>query len=111
MCQGGEVRASLQWAVRAEPTRADDKKPDALWVIAGKAGWLRCSSVEDPQGIFSIITPCHPTFLTKTEPLGIFRQALSEITRNTYQKRMECGDGNLCRPGKLILSKESGWLA
>ena len=46
--QGGEVRASPQRAVRTEPTLADGKRPDALRVFVGKAGWLRCSSVEDP---------------------------------------------------------------
>ena len=76
VCQGGGVRASLQRAVRTEPTTADDKRPDALRVFAGKAGWLRCSSVEDPPGIFSFVAPCHPTFPTKTGPLGILRLAL-----------------------------------
>ena len=42
-----------------------------------KAVWLRCFSVEDPQGIFSFVASCHTAFRPKTEPLGIFRQALS----------------------------------
>ena len=32
VCQGGEARPSPEWAVKAEPTMADDKRPDALRV-------------------------------------------------------------------------------
>jgi hypothetical protein len=74
--QGGEVRASPQRAVRTEPTRATDKRPAARRVFAPEAGWLRCSSVEDPRGIFSFVTPRHPACGPKTAPFRIFRQAL-----------------------------------
>ena len=95
VCQGGESpswtghRASPQWAVRTEPTPADDKSPDALRVFAVKVAWLRCSSLEDPRGIFSFVAPpssvagllrrtgCHPAFSPETGSLGIFRQAPS----------------------------------
>src|SRR5713226_7009657 len=55
--QGGEVEASPQRAVTTEPTPATDKRPAARRVFAEKAVWLRCSSVEDPPGIFSFVAP------------------------------------------------------
>src|SRR5712664_4242552 len=55
--QGGEFRASPQRAVRNESTPATDKRPAARRVFAEKAVWLRCSSVEDPPGIFSFVAP------------------------------------------------------
>src|SRR5215203_3917068 len=73
--QGGEVRASPQRAVRTEPTPATDKRPAARRVFAPQAGWLRCSSVEDPQGIFSFVVPRHPARGAKTAPFRIFRHA------------------------------------
>src|SRR5215207_844113 len=79
--RGGEVRASPQRAVRTEPTRATDKRPAARRVFSPQAGWLRCSSVEDPPGIFSFVAPRHPACGTKTAPFRIFRQALKTRTR------------------------------
>src|ERR1700757_4805842 len=73
--QGGEVRASPQRAVRAEPTQAAGKRPAARRVFAEKAAWLRCSSVEDPPGIFSFVAPRHPAFSAKTAPFLILKQA------------------------------------
>src|SRR5256712_12268596 len=55
--QGGEFRASPQRAVRNESTPATDKRPAARRVFGEKAVWLRCSSVEDPPGIFSFVAP------------------------------------------------------
>ena len=75
--QGGEFRASPQRAVRNEPTPATDKRPAARRVFAEKAVWLRCSSVEDPPGIFSFVAPRHPAFSPKTAPLAVSKQALS----------------------------------
>ena len=77
--QGGEgasarVPASPQRAGTAEPTPAAAKRP-AL-VFAEKAAWLRCSSVEDPPGIFSFVAPRHSAFSAKTGPHGILKQAL-----------------------------------
>jgi len=105
--QGGEVRASPQRAVRTEPTKATGKRPAARRVFAQKAVWLRCSSVEDPPGIFSFVPPRHSAFCAKTAPLIIFRQALSFIlfagllihggnafaqgTAFTYQGRLNVG--------------------
>src|SRR6266704_2070143 len=74
--QGGEFRASPQRAVRNEPTPATDKRPAARRVFAEKAVWLRCSSVEDPTGIFSFVAPRHPAFSPKTAPLVVSKQAL-----------------------------------
>jgi len=74
--QGGEGGASPQRAVTTEPTPAKDKRPTARRVFAEKAVWLRCSSVEDPRRVFSIVAPRHPAFCAKTALLGIFRQAL-----------------------------------
>src|SRR6266511_2664163 len=75
--QGGEVGASPQRAVTAEPTLAAAKRPAARRVFAEKAGWLRCSSVTAPLRGCSLVAPRHPAFSTKTGPHGIFRQALS----------------------------------
>ena len=75
--QDGEFRASPKRAVRNEPTQATGKRPAARRVFGQKAVWLRCSSVKDPQGIFSFVAPRHPAFCPKTEPLGVFSQALS----------------------------------
>src|SRR6266571_6388074 len=56
--QGGLGRAQRpQRAVRNEPTLATDKRPAARRVFAEKAAWPRCSSVEDPPGIFSFVAP------------------------------------------------------
>src|SRR5204863_8432915 len=74
--QGGEGGASPKWAVPTEPTLAKDKRTAARRVFAQKDVWLRCSSVKDPQGVFSFAAPRQPTFCTKTAPLGILRQAL-----------------------------------
>src|SRR6266446_5897185 len=74
--QGGEFRASPQRAVRNEPTPATDKRPAARRVFAEKAVWLRCSSVEDPPGIFSFVASRHPAFSPKTAPLVVSKQAL-----------------------------------
>src|SRR5216683_7113324 len=74
--QGGEFRASPQRAVRNEPTPATGKRPAARRVFAEKAVWLRCSSVEDPPGIFSFVASRHPAFSPKTAPLVVSKQAL-----------------------------------
>jgi hypothetical protein len=76
--QGGEAGASPQRAVRAEPTQATGKRPAARRVFAEKTLWLRCSSVEDPQGIFSFVASRQTAFSAKTAPFIIFRQALSD---------------------------------
>src|SRR5207245_2392365 len=77
--QGGEFRASPQRAVRNEPTPATDKRPAARRVFGEKAVWLRCSSVEDPPGIFSFVAPRHPAFSPKTAPLVVSKQALRAV--------------------------------
>jgi hypothetical protein len=74
--QDGEGGASSQLAVTTEPTLDKDKRPAARRVFAEKAVWLRCSPVEDPQGVFFFVAPRHPAFSPKTAPLGILRQAL-----------------------------------
>ena len=74
--QGGEAGASPQRAVTVEPTLDRGKRPTARRVFGEKAVWLRCSSVEDPQGIFSFIAPRHTAFSTKTAPLVVFKPAL-----------------------------------
>src|SRR6185295_18863513 len=87
--QGGEGGASPQRAVTTESTPAKDKRPAARRVFAQKAVWLRCSSVEDPRGVWasqalqvrfpklrgalsrtavSFFAPRHPAFSTKTAP-------------------------------------------
>ena len=77
--QGGEFRASPQRAVRNEPTPATVKRPAARRVFEEKAVWLRCSSVEDPPGIFSLVAPRHPAFSPKTAPLVVSKQALQDL--------------------------------
>ena len=110
--QGGEgasarAPASPQRAVTTEPTQAADKRAAARlvrrsWseggrVFGEKAVWRRCSSVEDPPGVWasqalpfslpkhccalprkavSFVAPSHTAFSPKTAPLGFFRQAL-----------------------------------
>src|SRR5712692_8146423 len=66
--QGGEFRASPQRAVRNESTPATDKRPAARRVFAEKTVWLRCSSVEDPPGIFSFVAPAIRPFPRKQRP-------------------------------------------
>src|SRR5437899_9202941 len=88
--QGGECRASPQRAVRNEPTPATDKRPAARRVFAEKAVWLRCSSVEDPPGIFSFVAPRHPAFSPKTAPLVVSKQALRAAGRFSGLMR-DCG--------------------
>src|SRR5229473_3875364 len=73
------ARASPQRAVRNEPTPATDKRPAARRVFGEKAVWLRCSSVEDPPGMFSFVAPRHPAFSPKTAPLVVSKQALSYL--------------------------------
>jgi len=85
--QGGEGRASPQRAVRPEPTQATDKRPAARRGFAQKAGWLRCSSVEYPQGIFSFVAPRHPAFSPKTAPLGISKQALRPLLTQHHSSK------------------------
>ena len=75
--RGGAGGASPPRAVTPATTKLQYKKTAARRVFEEKAVWLRCSSVEDPQGVFSFVAPCHPAFSPKTSPLGIFRQALS----------------------------------
>src|SRR5579871_5433420 len=67
--RGDEAQASPQRAVRAESTKPTGKRPAARRVFAEKPAWLRCSSVEDPPGIFSFVAPRHPGFSPKTGPL------------------------------------------
>jgi hypothetical protein len=97
--QGGELCASPKRAVRNEPTPANAKRTGARRVFARKAVWLRCSSVEDPPGIFSCVAPRHPAFCPKTAPLVIFRQA----PMPSIQVRLD-GDfvpaSDCCRPSK-----------
>jgi hypothetical protein len=87
--QGGEVGASPQRAVTTEPTQAKTERPAARRVFAQKTVWLRCSSVEDPQVVFSFGAPRHPAFCPKTAPLGICRQALKPDQRTLHGTRSE----------------------
>ena len=48
--RGGAGGASPQRAVTLATTKSKAKRPAALRVFVAKAGWLRCSSVKDPQG-------------------------------------------------------------
>ena len=75
---GGESGASPKRAVTDEPTTSTFKRPVARRVFRQMGGWLRCSSVEDPQGVFSFVTPRHPPICRKTAPLVVFRQALKK---------------------------------
>jgi len=77
-----------------------DKRPAARMVFAQKAVWLRCSSVDDPPGIFSFVAPRHTAFCAKTAPLIIFRQALRNFRlpchincENQIIERCGIGDG------------------
>ena len=93
--QGGEFRASPQRAVRNEPTQATDKRPAARRVFAQKAAWLRCSSVEDPPGVFSFVAPRHPAFGAKTGPFAVFKQALkANVNKVKSLGRLGAGSGH-----------------
>lgn len=93
-----ELRVSFQHVAKAKSPKCSEERPAAQRVFAQKAVWLRCSSVEDPRGIWasqalpdgfpklqnalarnavSFIAPRHTAFCTKTAPLGIFNPALS----------------------------------
>jgi len=85
--QGGEVRASPQRAVRTEPTQPTDERPTARRVFAQQARWLRCSSVEDPPGIFSFVAPRLRACCAKTAPLRVFRQALRIVIASPSTSR------------------------
>src|SRR5439155_24472905 len=82
--QGGEGGASPKRAVPTEPTLAKDKRAAAQRVFAQKVVWLRCSSVEDPQGVFSFVAPRQSAsllhenstawnFKTGSQPLSVLR--------------------------------------
>src|SRR5271167_949872 len=49
-------------------------KPPAGLLVFGPAG--RCSSVEDPPGIFSLLAPCRRAKSQATHPFLIYYQAL-----------------------------------
>jgi len=85
--QGGEVGASPQRAAMTEPTPDAAKRPAARRVFAETVVWLRCSSVPDPQGVCSLVTPRQPAISPKTEPLPIFRQTLTTGCSRTRQKK------------------------
>ena len=80
--RGGADGTSPERAMTFATTKPQSKRHAARRVFAGKAVWLRCSSVEDPQGVFSFVAPRHPAFPTKTAPLGIFSQALRKLATN-----------------------------
>ena len=96
---GGEARESPKRALSAEPTTAAAKRPAARRVFAPKALWLRCSSVEDPPGIFSFveseqIKSCpasraarHRAFGAKTEPLVFSKHALRQTVTAIHASR------------------------
>src|SRR5713226_4212295 len=103
--QGGEVEASPQRAVTTEPTPATDKRPAARRVFAEKAVWLRCSSVEDPPGIFSFVATRHPAFSPKTAPLVVSKQALSSVAgrqASTQPLLATCATSNRAAVGSGI---------
>src|SRR5437016_9066247 len=75
--QGGEEGASPQRAVTDEPTQVAAKRPAARRVFEEMAVWRCCSSVTDPLGVCSLVSPSHPAISSKTGPLPIFRQALN----------------------------------
>ena len=120
--EGASARApeSPKRALRAEPTTAAAKRPAARLVrrslgeggrvFAPKALWLRCSSVEDPPGIWasqalpysfpknccalprkavSFVAPRHRAFGAKTEPLLFSKHALRLWLRATTAKLQE----------------------
>jgi hypothetical protein len=41
-------------------------------LAADRGGWLRCSSVEDPRGIFSFVAPRHPPRRARNPASGQF---------------------------------------
>jgi hypothetical protein len=51
------------WGCRAGITARFENISGGL--AAGRGVWLRCSSLEDPRGIFSFVAPCHPPRLAR----------------------------------------------
>ncbi len=85
--RGGASPASPQRAAGLATTKSGFKRTAARRVFAAGAAWPRCSSVEDPSRVFSLVAPCHPAPATKTAPLRIFRQALRRPTASPTELR------------------------
>jgi len=73
------VEEGEEQVLTTEATQAKAERPAARRVPAQQAVWLRCSSVKDPQGVFSFVAPCHPAPCPKTALFRIFSQALLAI--------------------------------
>jgi len=95
----GEAKASPQRIVTVDQTPTEVERPAARRVFAQKAVWLRCSSVEDPPGIFSFVAPRHPAFCPKTGAPGIFRKA-PRHWRRTMKKQAHVSYLPIWREGK-----------
>jgi arylsulfatase A-like enzyme len=66
--QGGEVRVSLKWAVRSEPTMASAKRSSARRVCTEMAAGLRCSSHRSTLGYAQSSRLALRPFLCKQRP-------------------------------------------
>ena len=71
--RGGEAGISPQRAMTGSTTKRPAQRPAVRRIFEAKAGWRRCSSVEDPQGVFSFVAPCHPAFASKTASPSILK--------------------------------------
>ena len=70
--------ADLLRSVPPEPTQSKPERPAARRVWEGRARWRRCLSVTDRCGSAPSSRLANRTLLSQTEPLPIFRQALSQ---------------------------------
>ena len=66
---------SPERAVTPATTKAKAKRPAARSVFASTAVWLRCSSVEDPQGVFNFVAP-------RRSPNGWARHSVRAVVVN-----------------------------
>lgn len=91
----GEGGISPQRPMTTEPTQPTDKRTAARRVFEQNIGWLRCSPVDDSQGIFSLVAPRYPTLCSKIALLGIFRTAFIVVLLGLFagsQMRVEASE-------------------
>ena len=74
--------------------------------FAEKPAWLRCSSVEDPPGIFSLVAPRHPGFSAKPDPFE-FSDRLQKFSRRKNGRAEDALATAASLPSQLFFSPAS----
>jgi hypothetical protein len=85
--QGGEVRASPQRAVRAEPTMATSKRPAARRVFADKPAWT--SLLLSRRSSRDIL-------LRRVSPSGLFRENKTPLNFQTRSRDLRVSELKIC---------------